>query len=80
MKALIIAAGSGSRLGSLTINKPKALIQLLGISLIERVILTAWIQLVRPHKNIHKSDFLVSCNSIINHTHNYGSKQNYEQY
>ncbi len=41
MKALIIAAGKGSRLESLTKNEPKPLIRLLGLSLIERVILTA---------------------------------------
>ncbi len=41
MKALIIAAGRGSRLAGLTQDKPKPLIQLLGLSLIERVILTA---------------------------------------
>jgi len=41
MKALIIAAGRGSRLNGLTKDKPKSLIQLLGLSLIERVILTA---------------------------------------
>ncbi|NQS88801.1 NTP transferase domain-containing protein, partial [Patescibacteria group bacterium] len=41
MKALIIAAGEGKRLNSLTRNKPKGLIQLLGLSLLERVILTA---------------------------------------
>jgi len=41
MKALIIAAGDGDRLGSLTKHTPKPLIQLLGLSLIERVILTA---------------------------------------
>ena len=41
MKALIVAAGKGSRLKNLTRNKPKPLIQLLGLSLIERVILTA---------------------------------------
>ncbi len=41
MKALIIAAGEGSRLGSLTKDEPKPLIKLLGLSLIERVILTA---------------------------------------
>lgn len=40
MKALILAAGDGGRLGNLTKNKPKPLIQLLGLSLIERVILT----------------------------------------
>ena len=41
MKALIIAAGKGSRLGGLTKNKPKPLIKILGLSLIERVIITA---------------------------------------
>ena len=41
MKALIIAAGKGSRLKSLTKGEPKPLIRLLGLSLIERVILTA---------------------------------------
>jgi len=41
MKALILAAGCGGRGGNLTKNKPKSLIQLLGLSLIERVILTA---------------------------------------
>ena len=40
MKALIIAAGHGSRLKHLTKDTPKPLIQLLGLSLIERVILT----------------------------------------
>jgi len=41
MKALILAAGDGGRLSNLTKNKPKPLIKLLGLSLIERVILTA---------------------------------------
>jgi len=41
MKALILAAGDGGRLGNLTKNKPKPLTKLLGLSLIERVILTA---------------------------------------
>ncbi len=41
MKALIIAAGKGSRLESLSKGQPKPLIKLLGLSLIERVILTA---------------------------------------
>lgn len=41
MKALIIAAGKGSRLNRLTDDNPKPLIQLLGLSLIERVLLTA---------------------------------------
>ncbi|MEE8167441.1 MAG: sugar phosphate nucleotidyltransferase [Candidatus Hydrothermarchaeales archaeon] len=41
MKALILAAGDGGRLGNLTKNKPKPLIKLLGLTLIERVILTA---------------------------------------
>jgi choline kinase/phosphatidylglycerophosphate synthase len=40
MKALIIAAGQGSRLNELTAEKPKALISVLGLSLIERIILT----------------------------------------
>ncbi len=39
MKCLIIAAGRGSRLSSRSDSKP--LIALLGVSLIERVILTA---------------------------------------
>jgi len=41
MKALIIAAGTGSRLSNLTKENPKPLIRLLGLSLIERIILTA---------------------------------------
>ena len=41
MKALIIAAGQGSRLGDSTGAKPKPLVRLLGLSLIERVVLTA---------------------------------------
>ena len=41
MKALILATGDWGRLGNLTKNKPKPLIKLLGLSLIERVILTA---------------------------------------
>jgi CDP-L-myo-inositol myo-inositolphosphotransferase len=41
MKALIIAAGRGSRLNGLTKDKPKSLLRLLGLSLIERIILTA---------------------------------------
>ena len=41
MKALIIAAGEGSRLGNLTKDEPKPLVRLLGLSLVERVILTA---------------------------------------
>ena len=40
MKALIIAAGRGSRINNLTKDIPKALIPLLGLPLIERVILT----------------------------------------
>lgn len=39
MKALIIAAGEGSRLRNLTKDKPKPLVRLLGLSLVERVIL-----------------------------------------
>ena len=41
MRALVIAAGKGSRMGSLTKDEPKPLIRLLGLSLVERVILTA---------------------------------------
>jgi len=41
MKALIIAAGDGTRLGPLTVSRPKALVKLLGLTLIERVILGA---------------------------------------
>jgi len=40
MKAVILAAGDGGRLENLTQDKPKPLIQLLGLSLIERIILT----------------------------------------
>lgn len=40
MKALIIAAGEGRRLKNLTKDEPKPLIQLLGLSLVERTILT----------------------------------------
>jgi NDP-sugar pyrophosphorylase family protein len=40
MKALIISAGRGNRLNELTKDTPKALIPLLGLSLIERVIFT----------------------------------------
>jgi len=41
MKALIIAAGKGGRFGGLTKDGPKPLVRVLGLSLIERVILTA---------------------------------------
>jgi CDP-L-myo-inositol myo-inositolphosphotransferase len=41
MKALIIAAGMGTRMNNLTKDRPKALIKLLGLSLIERIILSA---------------------------------------
>jgi len=41
MRALIIAAGQGTRLNNLTKTRPKGLIELLGLSLLERVILTA---------------------------------------
>ncbi|NOY39639.1 MAG: NTP transferase domain-containing protein [Nitrospirae bacterium] len=41
MKALVIAAGMGSRLSTMTNNRPKPLARLLGLSLVERVILTA---------------------------------------
>lgn len=40
-KALILAAGKGERMGHLTEDKPKALVQLLGLTLIERALLTA---------------------------------------
>ena len=40
MKALVICAGRGSRLGSLTESLPKPLLELLGLRLIERVILS----------------------------------------
>jgi len=40
MKALIIAAGVGRRLKELSKDEPKPVINLLGLSLIERVILT----------------------------------------
>jgi len=40
MKALIIAAGRGNRFNELTKDTPKALIPLLGLSLIERVVFT----------------------------------------
>ncbi|MHA1302932.1 MAG: sugar phosphate nucleotidyltransferase [Candidatus Heimdallarchaeaceae archaeon] len=39
MKAVIIAAGKGRRIRALSKNKPKPLVKLLGLSLIERVIL-----------------------------------------
>ncbi len=41
MKALVIAAGMGSRLSPVRSDRPKPLVRLLGLSLIERVILTA---------------------------------------
>jgi len=41
MKALIIAAGKGSRISVLRKEEPKPLIRLLGVPLLERVILTA---------------------------------------
>lgn len=41
MKALIIAVGKGGRFGGLIKDGPKPLVRLLGLSLIERVILTA---------------------------------------
>ena len=40
-KELILAAGGGSRLGTLTKDRPKPLLQLLCLSLVERAILTA---------------------------------------
>ncbi len=53
MKALILAAGDGDRMGSFTNDKPKTLVKLLGISLIERVILTA--------KQAGINEFLIVC-------------------
>ncbi len=41
LKALLIAAGRGERLGEITKDRPKPLVDLLGLSLIERIILTA---------------------------------------
>ena len=41
MKALIIAAGEGKRIRDVSKNLPKPLTPLLGLSLIERVILSA---------------------------------------
>ena len=40
-KALIIAAGEGTRLGIYTKTKPKSLLKILGIPIIERIILSA---------------------------------------
>ena len=40
MKALIVAAGEGTRLKNLTEDKPKALIEIHGLTLIERSLLT----------------------------------------
>jgi NDP-sugar pyrophosphorylase family protein len=53
MKAVILAAGDGNRMGSLTKDKPKALVQVLGMSLIERVLLTA--------KRAGIGEFLIVC-------------------
>ena len=41
MKAVILAAGRGSRLGELTKERPKGLVKLLGLTLLERAILSA---------------------------------------
>lgn len=38
MKAILLAAGRGSRLGSLTDEKPKALVELNGVPLVERAV------------------------------------------
>ena len=38
MQALILAAGKGSRLGSLTENKPKCMIDIAGKSIIDRTV------------------------------------------
>jgi len=51
MKAVIIAAGEGSRLRPFTERKPKPLVNLLGLSLIERIISTL--------KDAGVSDFIV---------------------
>lgn len=51
MKAVIIAAGEGSRLRPYTERKPKPLVKLLGLSLIERIIVTL--------KDAGISDFVV---------------------
>jgi len=51
VKALIIAAGDGDRLGNLTKDNPKPLLNLLGLSVIERVLLTAKQARLRKKKN-----------------------------
>ena len=38
MQALILAAGKGSRLGSLTENKPKCMLNIAGKSIIDRTV------------------------------------------
>ncbi|HID25034.1 MAG TPA: hypothetical protein EYP23_01015 [Thermoplasmata archaeon] len=50
-QAVILAAGRGERFQELTEDKPKPLIQLLGLTLIERVILTA--------KQVGVTDFVI---------------------
>jgi len=59
MKALILAAGLGARLGSITDNKPKALVEVNGIPLIEIVI-----------KRLIDSGF----NSLIVNVHHYAEQ------
>ncbi len=59
MKAMIFAAGLGTRLRPLTNNKPKALVEIEGITLLERCI-----------SNLKKYDI----NNIIINIHHYGEQ------